>query len=67
MQQSSGRLSHSKHRKAFGKGNRNATNNILTAKEINEQAATKQKQEDSKKPEMFGSIKELAKAKRTRS
>ncbi len=52
MQQTSHNLGHAKHRQAFGKGNRNPTNNMRTAREMNRALLERQAQRDRRKNPM---------------
>jgi hypothetical protein len=63
MQQSKGGLGHSKHHKAFGKGNRNPRNNFRTAKELNAEKEQTQAAKERKKEKMFESVNQLMRGK----
>lgn len=64
MQQSTHNLGHAKHRQAFGKTNRNPTNNLILAREKNRESDERQEQKDRQKPPMFGSVAEAMKARK---
>jgi len=60
MQQSTGSLGHSKHRKAFGsKQHKSALNRILLQKQMDALGAGHMKLRERKKPKMHGSVAEL--------
>lgn len=62
MQQSSGSIGHSKHRKAFGsKQHKSGLNRILLQKDQNEEEVAKKKVKEAKKEKMYNSISELMK------
>lgn len=59
MQKTSHNLGHAKHHQAFGKGNRNKTNNLLTARDINERSDQNKKIAERKKNPMVPNVREL--------
>lgn len=59
MQQTTHNLSHKKHRKAFGKSNRNKSNNLQTAREVNRLLKEKETIKERKKNSMVKNIREL--------
>ncbi len=59
MQQSRGSIGMKKHRKAFGKGNRNPRNNRSIAKEMNALSDEAARMRDRRKSDMAGSVREL--------
>jgi hypothetical protein len=59
MQQTTHNLGHRKHRQAFGKSNRNPSNNMRTAMELNRATEDQQKQRARKKNQMYQSLTEL--------
>lgn len=64
MQQGGGSFGHRKHRQAFGKTNRNPTNNMRAAADLNHEHDEVLKRKERLKGTMYGSVSELMRTRR---